>query len=120
MGSLKCDGLSVGSPVEIELNAGWLLQIDNQTSPTTYTIYHGKKSMSFNSQTMTCLCNRAYGIRLVKGRRQMKLPPEVLHSLVDYAAVIQWVDAQADILGTTPPTIKNEPMTGQVNSQEDA
>lgn len=110
MATLKCDGVTVGSPVEILLKQGWLLQIDNQTTPVTYTVYHGKKSMSFLSDTMGALCNRRYGVRLSRGRRQMKLPSDVLDAMVEYGPVIQWVDSGSQIM--TPPSTEkaSEPM----------
>ena len=95
MASIKCEGLTVGAPIEIVLREGWLLQIDKNTNPTTFTIYHGKKSMSFDSDTMDVLCRRQYGLRLAKGRRQMKLEPEILDALVEYAPVIQWLEGGA-------------------------
>lgn len=114
MATVKCDGVAVGSPVEIVLKQGWLLQIDKQTTPVSYTIYHGKKSMSFHSETMGDLCNRRYGVRLSRGRRQMKLPAGVLDSLVEYGPVIQWIDNSSQIMA--PPSIKKtseQPIRGE-------
>lgn len=124
MASIKCDCKKVGEPFEIKLADGWLLQIEKEGDErTSYTINHGKKSMTFNSEVMRALCHRKYGIRLTKGRRQMKLPSEILDSVVEYTPIIEWIDSQPALqipppestaTGKAPPTeedIKADRMT---------
>lgn len=79
---------------EIELADGWFINIDGSKNPTLYTITQRfrKKSMTFHANVMEDLCNRNYGLRLAKGRRQMVLPPHVLQGFVDNENVIMQYD----------------------------
>ena len=92
MAELKTDKILLPTEFQIALDDGWMLDIDVNTVPAKYTLTHGKKSMSFNRDVTMNLCSRNYGIRLVKGRRQMVLPPHVLQSFVDYSTFLTWYD----------------------------
>lgn len=92
MAHLKTDKLVVNKDFCIILQEGWILNININSTPTNYTLTHGKKSMNFNSDVAKSLCLRDYGIRLVKGRRQMVVPRNVLQSFVEHSVFLQWYD----------------------------
>lgn len=92
MAAIKSDKISLNQCFTIDLDVGWTLTIDRESSPTNYVLSHGKKSVSFNSTIMSALCLRQYGIRLVKGRKQMHVPSNILQSFVDYSVFLQWYD----------------------------
>ena len=48
--------------------------------------------MTFNSDVVNKLCTRQYGIRLVRGRTQMIIPPHVRQNFVENRVFIQWYD----------------------------
>jgi hypothetical protein len=101
MATLKTEKISLNQEFQFELCQGWLLSIDNNVEPIQYTLTRGKKSITFNSQVVSELCNRNYGVRLVKGRKQMHLPPVVLQAFIDNEAFLQWYD----------PTVQSECLT---------
>ena len=92
MASIKTDKVSLPKDFQIEIMAGWFLDIDIQSNPIKYTLTHGKKSMTFHSNVTKDLCTRNYGIRLAKGRRQMVLPSTVLQAFVDHETFLSWYD----------------------------
>ena len=92
MAELKTDKILLPKDFQIDLQDGWTLDIDIQNTPTKYTLTHGKKSISFNTNVTMNLCSRNYGIRLVKGRRQMVIPPHILQSFVEYDEFLKWYD----------------------------
>lgn len=92
MANLKSDKITLKNDFQIRLDDGWILGIDRDCSPTTYTLSHGKKSINFDSDVMKSLCLRQYGIRLVKGRKQMIVPANILQNFVDYTVFLQWYD----------------------------
>ena len=96
MATLKTDKIVLQKDFQIVLDDGWILSININTVPTTYTLIHGKKSISFNTREAMKLCCRDYGIRLVRGRRQMVVPSHVLQSFVDNALFLQWYDPGVD------------------------
>ena len=53
---------------------------------------HGKKSMTFNSDVVNKLMYKKNGIRLVRGRTQMIIPPRFLQNFVENSAFKQWYD----------------------------
>lgn len=93
MAQLKTDKITLAKDFQLCVGNDWVLTIDVQSTPTNYTLTHGKKSINFDSNVMRNLCMRQYGIRLVKGRRQMVVPPQVLQSFVDNAVFLQWYDS---------------------------
>lgn len=93
MAQLKTDKIIVSKDFQLDLGIGWTLSINIQSIPTNYTLIHGKKSINFDSTIMQTLCSRQYGIRLVKGRRQMVVPSHILQSFVDNAVFLQWYDS---------------------------
>ena len=92
MANLKSDKIVLKKDFQIKLDDKWILTIDRDCSPTTYTLSHGKKSINFDSDVMKNLCTRQYGIRLVKGRRQMNVPANILQNFVDYSVFLEWYD----------------------------
>jgi len=92
MASIKTGKVTLPVEFQIELVPGWLLDIDVKSSPTRYTLTHGKKSLTFHSNITKDLCSRNYGIRLTKGRRHMVVPPYVLQAFVDNEIFLQWYD----------------------------
>ena len=92
MASIKTDKVVLDKDFHFEIVKGWFLDIDIQSSPVKYTLTHGKKSMTFHSNVTRDLCLRNYGLRLVKGRRQMVLPPHVLQGFVDHETFLTWYD----------------------------
>ena len=90
MAQLRTDKIVLSKDFQLDFGNGWTLNIDVRSSPVNYTLTHGKKSINFDSNTMQTLCSREYGVRLVKGRRQMVVPPHVLQSFVDNAVFLQW------------------------------
>ena len=97
MAELKTDKITLPNEFKIDLLEGWTLSIDLNAFPSKYTLTHGKKSMSFNSEVMKKLCCRDYGIRLVRGRTQMIIPAQVLESFVLNNVFIQWYDSTIGI-----------------------
>ena len=92
MATLKTERIPLAPVFQFELCAGWFLSIDITTTPVQYTLTRGKKSINFHSEVISDLCNRNYGVRLVKGRKQMHLPPYVLQAFIDNEAFLQWYD----------------------------
>jgi hypothetical protein len=92
MAELKTDKICLKNDFQIPFGDGWTLIIDRDCTPTTYTLTHGKKSITFDSHVMRKLCSRQYGIRLVKGRKQMNVPAHVLQNFVDYSVFLDWYD----------------------------
>lgn len=92
MANIKTDKVSLKHDFQIEFDDGWSLIIDKDSIPTHYTLTHGKKSINFDSDVLRKLCLRDYGIRLVKGRKQMNIPSHVLQQFVDYSLFLQWYD----------------------------
>lgn len=102
MASIKTDKISLKHSFQMVFDDGWLLTIDKDTTPTQYTLSHGKKSINFDSDVMNRLCQRMYGIRLVKGRKQMIVPAPVLQQFVDYSIFLQWYDPDLTLLQDEP------------------
>ena len=50
----------------------------------SFTLTHGKKSMTFGKDVLKDLSTRNYGIRLALGRKQMFLTADVLQAFVEY------------------------------------
>ena len=48
--------------------------------------------MTFDANVTRDLCTRNYSVRLVLGRRQMVVPPEVLQAFSDYEIFLKWYD----------------------------
>jgi hypothetical protein len=92
MAELKGDKITLANDFQLALPDGWTVSIDIQSKPTNYTLTHGKKSINFDSTVMNRLCLRQYGIRLVKGRRQMIVPSQILQSFEDNVVFLQWYD----------------------------
>lgn len=92
MAELKSDKITLAKDFQLDLQDGWTLSIDVRSKPTNYTLTHGKKSINFDSMVMNTLCLRQYGIRLVKGRRQMNVPSHILQSFEDNIVFLQWYD----------------------------
>lgn len=92
MASIKSAKIELPKSFQIELTKGWMLDIDTSSVPTKYTLTHGKKSMSFDSEVAKDLCTRNYCIRLAQGRRQMTLPPDILQAFCDYEVFLNWYD----------------------------
>jgi hypothetical protein len=92
MAELKTDKITLAKDFQLDLQDGWTLCIDVQSKPTNYTLIHGKKSINFDSTVMNTLCLRQYGIRLVKGRRQMIVPSHILQCFEDNVVFLQWYD----------------------------
>lgn len=92
MAALKTEKISINQVFQFELCSGWFLSIDNTINPIQYTLTRGKKSINFHSQVISDLCHRNYGVRLVKGRKQMNLPPHVLQAFIDNEAFFYWCD----------------------------
>ena len=92
MAQLKTDKIVLKKDFCISLQDGWMRTIDIQSIPTNYTLTRGKKSINFNSDVAKSLCLQDYGIRLVKGRRQMVVPSHVLQSFVEHSVFLQWYD----------------------------
>ena len=92
MASIKTSKIDLDKTFQMELCSGWVLDINTSTVPTTYTLTHGKKSMSFQSDVTKRLITRDYGIRLALGRRQMDLPKEVLQAFVDNDIFLKFYD----------------------------
>jgi hypothetical protein len=92
MAELKGDKITLANDFQLALRDGWTVSIDIQSKPTNYTLTHGKKSINFDSTVMNRLCLRQYGIRLVKGRRQMIVPSHILQSFEDNVVFLQWYD----------------------------
>jgi hypothetical protein len=101
MAALKTEKISVEQVFQFELCSGWFLSIDNTVNPIQYTLTRGKKSINFNSQVISNLCKRNYGVRLVKGRKQMNLPPHVLQAFIDNEAFLYWFDPSIQSEGFT-------------------
>ena len=83
MATLKSEKICIASVFQFEICEGWFLNIDHNMQPVQYTLTKGKKSINFSSDVVGDLCNRNYGLRLVKGRKQMHLPPVVLQAFID-------------------------------------
>lgn len=92
MAQLKTDKITLAKDFQIDLSGGWILGVDVKCTPTNYTLTHGKKTINFNSDVMKNLCFREYGIRLMRGRKQMVVPPHVLQNLEEYTVFLQWYD----------------------------
>jgi hypothetical protein len=92
MSAIKSDKISLCPGFQFEICDGWFIEIENDSLPVKYTLIHGKKSVSFNSDVMKDLVARNYSIRLAKGRRQMIVPPQVLQAFVDYEIFFSWYD----------------------------
>lgn len=92
MAQLKTDKITLSKDFQLDFDDGWTLSIDVQSKPINYILTHGKKSINFDSNVMQTLCSRQYGVRLVKGRKQMVIPPHVLQNFVDNAIFLQWYD----------------------------
>lgn len=92
MAELKTSKIVLPLEFSFQLNEGWDLSIDTNCYPVKYTLKHGKKSMTFNSDVIHKLCTRNYGIRLVRGRTQMIIPPHVLQSFVENSVFIEWYE----------------------------
>ena len=92
MAQLKTDKIALTKDFQIKFEDDYTLTVDVDSKPTLYTLTHGKKSINFHSDVATTLCLRQYGIRLVKGRRQMVIPPKVLQNFADYAVFLPWYD----------------------------
>ena len=54
--------MSLTSSFQIELAPNWILEIDAQYKPAKYTLIHGKKSLSFQSDVIKDMCARNYGV----------------------------------------------------------
>ena len=87
---LKSGKIELSQQFNFDLSHDWILTIDLSTVPTTYILTHGKKSMCFNYEVICKLCRREYDVRLVRGRRQLVIPSQVLQSFVDNSVFIQW------------------------------
>ena len=96
MAEIKSGKIELPQLFNLELGCGWTLTIDISTVPSTYTLTHGKKSMSFNFAVIQKLCSREYDIRLVRGRRQLVIPSHILQSFVDNSTFIQWYESSFD------------------------
>lgn len=96
MASIKSSKIELPKVFQIELTPGWILGIEVDTLPTTYTLTHGKKSMTFYSEVAKDLCGRNYGIRLAQGRRHMLVPPEVLQAFSENEIFIMWYDSSVN------------------------
>lgn len=93
MATIKSSKIDLPKSFQIELCHGWVLDIDTNVIPSVYTLTHGKKSMTFHSEIAKDLCTRNYGVRLALGRRQMKVPPEVLQAFSEYEIFLKWYDS---------------------------
>ena len=92
MAMIKSDKIVMAPTFQFDLCPGWTLNIDRSCTPIMYTLTHGKKSMTLTSSVVGNLCIRNYGLRLVKNRKQMYLPPEVLQSFSEHQIFLQWFD----------------------------
>ena len=92
MTTLKSEKITLTPLFQFELCKGWFLSIDISSQPIQYALTRGKKSITFSSQVVADLCSRNYGVRLVKGRRQMHLPPSVLQAFIDNEVFLKWYD----------------------------
>ena len=92
MASLRSFKVALPTPFKIILCPGWTLDIHTDMQPTIYTLTHGKKSMTFQSNITQDLISRNYSLRLGSGRREMVLPPEVLASFVEHETFLTWYD----------------------------
>lgn len=110
MANIKTDKISLKHDFQIEFDDGWLLTIDKDCTPTKYTLSHGKKSINFESDVMKKLCLREYGIRLVKGRKQMNVPASILQHFVDYSIFLQWYDPDLNILHVSTSDVTKQPI----------
>ena len=97
MATLKSDKKLIEQCFQVEIIDGWFLDINTNVVPTTYTLTHGKKSMSFHSDVARELCQRDYSLRLARGRKQMVLPPHVLQAFVEYETFIMFIQSSADV-----------------------
>ena len=96
MASIKTSKVNLPKVFQIELAPKWMLDIDLNTIPTRYTLTHGKKSMTFDTDVTRDLCTRNYSIRLALGRRQMIVPPNVLQAFSDHEIFLKWYDSTLD------------------------
>ena len=92
MATLKSDKKVIEHGFQVEIVDGWFLDINTNVFPITYTLTHGKKSMTFYSDVATELCQRDYSLRLAHGRKQMVLPPKVLQAFVEFETFIMFVE----------------------------
>ena len=87
MAHIKTEAIKLATPeFQMEIAPGWMLDLND----CSHTLTRGKKSMTINNAVLQDLCTRNYGLRLVKGRRQMVLPPHLLQALVENELFLLW------------------------------
>ena len=92
MASIKTGTIALPTTFQLEIYPGWFLDINVKSNPSTYCLTHGKKSMMFHPNITKDRLTRNFGVRLVKGRKQMIIPPAVLCAFPEHETFLTWYD----------------------------